>query len=172
MSEVATYLIVDAVFTPDPMWLKRIQQNCNIDFTKDKNILNYKSLMQSGVPIFTYGAYIGILLQRKTFPTLLSLRIKSRLNIWKFLGRLLIVAVLVIPFGLLLLLIHTTADLALLVLLKYLFPAVVIGLLMFWFSSYLWLRFKLIETAETESSSQEMVEVDEKKQQESSGKPS
>jgi hypothetical protein len=62
MSEVATYLIVDAVFTPDPVWLKRIQQDCNIDITKDKNILNYKSLMQSGVPIFTYGAYIGTLL--------------------------------------------------------------------------------------------------------------
>jgi hypothetical protein len=25
MSEIATYLIVDAVFTPDPIWLKRIQ---------------------------------------------------------------------------------------------------------------------------------------------------
>ncbi len=162
MSEVATFLIVDAVFTPDPVWLKRINKDCNIDITKDKNILNYKSLMQSGVPIFTYGAYIGILLQRKTFPTLLSLRIKSRLNIWKFLGRLLIVAILVIPFGLLLLLIHTTANLALLVLLKYLFPAVVIGLLMFWFSSYLWFRFKLIE-AETETISSEMVDIDIKK---------
>lgn len=118
--------------------------------------------MQSGVPIFTYGAYIGILLHRKTFPTLLSLKIKSRLNIWKFLGRLLIVAVLVIPFGLLLILIHTTADMALLVLLKYLFPAVVIGLLMFWFSSYLWFRFKLVEL-ETESTVSEMISIDDKK---------
>jgi len=66
------------------------------------------------------------------------------------------------PFGLLLILIHTTADLALLVLLKYLFPAVVIGLLMFWFSSYLWFRFKLIET-EKETPSSEMVGIDDEK---------
>ena len=101
--------------------------------------------MQSGVPLFTYGAYLGQLLQRKTFPTLLSLRIVSRLNFWKFLGRLLVVAVLVIPLGLLLLLIPTTSHLALLVLLKYLFPAVSIGILMFWLSSFIWLRYKLIE---------------------------
>jgi hypothetical protein len=145
MSEVATYLIVDAVFTTDPKWLKRIEEDCNKDATKDKDILNYKSLMYSGIPIFSYGAYIGILLHRKTFPSLLSIKIKSRLNVWKFFGRLLIVAILVIPFGLLLILIRTTADLALLVLLKYLFPAVVIGLLMFWFSSYLWFRFKLVD---------------------------
>ena len=106
--------------------------------------------MYSGIPIFSYGAYIGILLHRKTFPSLLSIKIKSRLNVWKFLGRLLIVAILVIPFGLLLILIRTTSDLALLVLLKYLFPAVVIGLLMFWFSSYLWFRFKLVDL-ETDS---------------------
>jgi len=64
--------------------------------------------------------------------------------VWKFLGRLLVVAVLVIPLGLVLLLIPTTSNITLLVLLKYLFPAVTVGILMFWLSSYIWLRFKLI----------------------------
>jgi hypothetical protein len=72
MSQIATFLIVDAVFKPDPMWLKRIQANCNIDVATDKNILNLKSLMQSGVPIYTYGAYLGLLFQRKMFPQTLS----------------------------------------------------------------------------------------------------
>lgn len=67
MGQVATYLIVDAVFKPDPYWLQRIAQTCNIDVNTDKQILNYKSLGQSGVPIFTYGAYLGLLLDSRFY---------------------------------------------------------------------------------------------------------
>lgn len=145
MSQVATYLIVESVFTPEPLWLKRIEEFCHIDVTKDRQILNYKSLSQSGVPIFTLGAYCGALFERRVFGIrLLSIYVESRLNLLKFLCRLLITAVLVVPFGLPLLLLPWTLHLALLVIVKNLLPAVLGGFFMFAFSSYLWKRFNLV----------------------------
>jgi len=145
MSQVATYLIVESIYTPDPLWLKRIEEFCHIDVTKDRQILNYKSLCQSGVPIFTFGAYCGTLFERRVFGTrLLSTYVESRLNLLKLLCRILFTAVLVVPFGLVLLLLPWTLHLAVLVLIKNLLPAVLAGFFMFAFSSYLWKRFNLV----------------------------
>jgi hypothetical protein len=145
MSQVATYLIVESVFTPEPLWLKRIEEFCHIDVKKDRQILNYKSLSQSGVPIFTFGAYCGALFERRVYGIrLLSIYVESRLNLLKFLCRLLITAVLVVPFALPLLLLPWTLHLALLVIVKNLLPAILAGFFMFTFSSYLWKRFNLV----------------------------
>jgi hypothetical protein len=45
LAQIVTYLIVDAVFTPDPYWLARISETCDIDVKTNRNILNYKSLV-------------------------------------------------------------------------------------------------------------------------------
>lgn len=67
LSQIATYLIVEAVFTPDPFWLQMIADKCGKNVNEDKDILNYKSVVQSGVPIFTFGAYVGMLFKRAVF---------------------------------------------------------------------------------------------------------
>jgi hypothetical protein len=98
------------------------------------------------VPLFTYGAYVGLIFERKVFKTrFLSLYVESRINILKFLGRILVVAVLVFAYGLLLYLIPWTLSLAILVIIKNLLPAILAGFSIFAFSSYFWRRFNLIE---------------------------
>lgn len=67
MGQIATYLIVDSVFETDPIWLERIATKCHVDVSVNKSILNFKSVVQSGVPIFTYGAYMGMLIEKKLF---------------------------------------------------------------------------------------------------------
>ena len=95
--------------------------------------------------IFTFGAYCGALFERRVFSTsLLSIFIESRLNLLKFLCRLLITAILVVPFGLPLLFLPWTLHLAIVVIVKNLMPAVLAGFFMFAFSSYLWKRFNLV----------------------------
>ena len=107
--------------------------------------MNYKSLCQSGLPIFTFGAYVGLIFERRAFGLkLLSLYVESRLNLLKLLGRLFLIALLVVPFALPLLLIPWTLHLAILVLLKNLLPATLAGFSMFAFSSSLWFRYSLI----------------------------
>jgi predicted anti-sigma-YlaC factor YlaD len=61
----------------------------------------------------------------------------------KFVGRLIILAVLIVPFGLPLLLIPWTLDLAVLVLIKNLLPSVLCGFSMYAFSGVLWKKFNL-----------------------------
>jgi hypothetical protein len=38
-----------------------IATKCNKDVSVDKEILNYKSVVQGGVPLFTYGAFLGMI---------------------------------------------------------------------------------------------------------------
>lgn len=153
MSQIATYLIVDAVFTPEQVWLDRIAAKCNIDVSVDKQILNYKSVVQSGASLFLYGAYLGLLLQTRTRWSIEKLKTCdtselqiNRLNIPKFAGRVVVAVLLILAPGLCILLIPWTCSLATLIIFKMLLPAILAGFALFAFSDYFWLKFNLAET--------------------------
>ena len=132
MSQIATYLILDATFKPNPLWIKRIAEKCGKDTSKSNEILNYKSVVQSGMPAFSYGAYLGILLHRRFFGKVQLHSLKT--SFWKFVIRYLVLAVLAVPFAIPFLLIPWTTGLAILIIFRMLVPSFGGGFVIYAFS--------------------------------------
>ena len=90
-----------------------------------------------------YGAYLGILFQSHFFRTLnWSGMLKTTLV--KFLLRFLILIAIAVPFGLIFLLVPNDTDLAIMIVFKALIPILLALFLIFAFSDYLFVRFKLV----------------------------
>ncbi len=67
MAQIITYLAVNANFTPPQKWIRNIEVKCGKNASVDKDILNYKSVVYSGICAGLLGAYCGILIHRKIF---------------------------------------------------------------------------------------------------------
>ena len=80
-----------------------------------------------------------------------------RTNPLKFVGRALVIGILVLPFGLVLLLMPWTLGLATLIIVKMLLPSILGGFFMFAFSDYLWLKFYLAEIQQTTSTGEGII---------------
>ena len=149
MSQIITYIAVDASFDPPDQWLKNIAEKCNKDLSKDKQILNYKSVVYSGVPITSYGCYLGLLIHRFLFGQLWPKIYKT--NISKFLARYLVIGFIALPSVLVFVFLPWTADLTILIIFKTLLPCFICGLLIFGFSHFFFIKLRLLNDQEQDS---------------------
>eukprot|EP00347_Sterkiella_histriomuscorum_P022974 403336434 len=142
MSQILTYIIVEATFTPPQKWLDNIATKCHKDIEKDKDILNYKSVVLSGVSVATYGCYLGILSHRKIYGQMWQGIYHT--NIAKFILRYLVVAFICLPIACPFFLVPWSAPLPVLILFKTLLPVTVAGFVAYAFTQYFYDKFKLI----------------------------
>jgi hypothetical protein len=130
LSQLVVYLIVDNVFTPPARWVLNLNFKCGT--TPVNQSFDKKSMVQAGVFSVGYGAYLGILLYRKLFDQFDYLTLRT--NWYKYLLRYLVMAVMSLPFGLIILFTPWTGNLAVLIIFKTLIPCFVVGFLLFAFS--------------------------------------
>lgn len=140
-SQIITYFIVDATFTPPQLWIDNIAVKCGKDVEHDKDILNYKSVVLSGTCVATYGSYLGILLHRKYFGQIwIDI---YRTSVIKFFLRYLVIIVLCFPLACPFLFIPWSAPLGVLLIFKVLVPSTSAGFVAYAFTHYFYDKFKL-----------------------------
>ncbi|CDW88057.1 pap2 superfamily phosphatase [Stylonychia lemnae] len=145
MSQIATFLIVDKVFTPDPKWIINIITKCGKDPKNDNSTLNYKQVVYSGIPVAFYGAYIGLFISRKLMgPT--SENVQKTSQWWKFILRYIVVAVIGIPAIVLFFFLPWKINLGILIVFKTLVPIFYASLAIYALSYPIFKRFKLLST--------------------------
>lgn len=151
MAQVATYLLVDYYFQPQAYWLINMANECGTLVGVNFNYLNYSSLIVGGVPSVTYGAYLGMLFQRFKFGRMWKNLYKT--SILKAVGRLCVVALVGVPFGIPFIAIPSSTAFGIQVAFKGMIPLIPCGFMIFGVSNPIMERLKLVNIKTSKLSS-------------------
>lgn len=101
LGQILAYVFVEETFTPDPNWIARIYSKCSNVQEDESYILNDFSAIISCLTAPIYSAYLGLLSHRRLHGPEWTGMFKTSLKIT--LLRFVVLALLCLPFGLVLL---------------------------------------------------------------------
>lgn len=97
-SQILTYILVNVSQKPDPAWAEQIYLKCEKIKPGTGFVFNDLSVVMSGLTCFAYSSYLGVLAHRKLYGRFWTPMLKT--SIAKSLLRLIILALMVLPFAL------------------------------------------------------------------------
>lgn len=134
--QVATYLLIQMVIDQgqdEERYLANLLTQEDCAKYKGTNLLfNRKSIIICGLGVLAYGAYLGLLLQKRYFQQISPGMLKT--GFYRYVLRLLVLCLIALPFGLAFLLMPNDANMTVSILFKTLTPGVLMMFSLFAFS--------------------------------------
>ena len=145
--EIVNYVVVNKTIENDPTWSKHIKEQCGDEDLKEA--FQQRSMVDNGQIGFCFGCYFGLILAAKMWPNIHRGVLKNE-TLWKPVVRIMISALMMLPFGLVFLLLKPEhiENVYMLMIIKVLIPTFAMGFILFGISDRVNMKLNLLQVTE------------------------